>query len=74
MILRERNKAPEEYLATAFLLGADQYCFGRLMDKSQNYYLQGHNLYPRRLSAAYNLLVNLKDETHQGGHNNIACT
>jgi hypothetical protein len=54
----EGTKAQEENLATEFLIGANQYCFGRLLDKLQNDFLQGHNVYPRILSAAYNLLVN----------------
>jgi hypothetical protein len=66
----ERNKGYEEYLATAFLTGANQYCSERLLNKLQNDYLQGHNVYPRTLSVAYNLLVSWKDETYQGGHNN----
>jgi hypothetical protein len=66
----ERNKAQEEYIATAFLIGANQNQFGKLLDKRQNDHLQGYNGYPQILSAAYNLLVNWKSETQQGGKSN----
>jgi hypothetical protein len=66
----ERNKAQEGYIATAFLIRADQNRFSVLLDKLQNNHLQGYNGFPETLSAAYNLLANWKSKTQQGGHSN----
>ena len=57
-----KQRAQEECIATAFLMGTDQNWFGKLLDKLQNDYLQGYNCYSKSLSAAYNLLVNWKAE------------
>jgi hypothetical protein len=61
----DKNKAQDEFFATVFLMGADRSRFGKLLDRLQNDYLQGHDGYPKTLSGAYHLLTNWKAESHQ---------
>jgi hypothetical protein len=42
---RDKDKAQDEFLATAFLSGADCSCYGKLLDRLQNDYLQGQVWY-----------------------------
>eukprot|EP00978_Attheya_sp_CCMP212_P035385 scaffold153719_cov54-Attheya_sp.AAC.1 len=53
------------YLATAFFLGADKIRFGRLIEDTENDFLQGTNKYPKTLQAAYNLLSNYRLESRR---------
>ena len=56
------NNAKEAYMATAYLLGADQSRYGRLIKSLENDYLQGKNNYPKNMTEAYNLLINWKQD------------
>jgi hypothetical protein len=58
----EKKEAQERYLAVAFILGSDRSRFGRLIEHLENSYLQGQNLYPKTVTAAYHLLTNWKQE------------
>jgi hypothetical protein len=58
----DRKEAQERYLAVAFVLGSDRSRFGRLIEHLENSYLQGQNLYPKTVTAAYHLLTNWKQE------------
>jgi hypothetical protein len=58
----DKHKVTDEYIAIAFLNGSDCSCFGLLLDRLQNDYLQGHNGYPCTLTMAYHLLTNWKPE------------
>ena len=59
-----KKTAQEQYLAVAFLLGADRSKFGRLLENLENDFLQGQNNYPKTITGAYNLLTNWKHGTH----------
>ena len=48
--------------ATAFLLGSDRACYGKLIEDLENDYLLGSNNYPKMVIAAYNLLTNWKQD------------
>jgi hypothetical protein len=52
--------AQDCYLALSFILGSDKAHFGKLIENLENYYLQGNNMYPTTLSAAYTLLTHWK--------------
>eukprot|EP00978_Attheya_sp_CCMP212_P014516 scaffold37028_cov57-Attheya_sp.AAC.7 len=58
-----KKVAREMNLATAFFLGADKFRFGRLIEDTENSFLQGTNKYPKTLQAAYNLLSNYRQES-----------
>jgi hypothetical protein len=66
--LRELDKvtAYQQYVATAFMRGADWNCLAKLPDKLQNNHLQGHNEYPKTCTSAYHLLVKWKGESSFG--------
>jgi hypothetical protein len=49
--------AKQQYLAIAFLAGADRAHYGKLLNELENSYLKGRDEYPTTLNAAYNLLV-----------------
>jgi hypothetical protein len=66
---RDKEKAQDKFLATAFLNGADHSCYGRLLDRLQNDYLQGQDRYPKTLTNAYDLLTNWKPESQQNDTN-----
>jgi hypothetical protein len=52
-------EAEDEYVSIAFLLGSDPQCYGKLVNKLHNDYLQGFtNCYPTSLTVAYTLLLN----------------
>jgi hypothetical protein len=57
-----RLAARERYLATAFILGADQYRYGKMIRDIENEYLFGLDKYPKTVTAAYNLLLNWKGD------------
>jgi hypothetical protein len=59
----EKAEAKEQYIAVAFVLGADKNRFGQLIDKLQNDLLQGYDGYPKTLSAAYHLISNWRVES-----------
>ena len=65
----DRSKTKDEFLAIAFLTGADRMRYGKLLDELQNDYLQGYDGYPKTLSSAYHRLTNWKGESRQ---NNMA--
>jgi Zinc knuckle len=48
--------------AVAFLLGADEERYGKLVEDLENSFTQGDNRYPKDLTDAYKLLVNWKQE------------
>jgi hypothetical protein len=52
----------EEYLACAFLLGADRKRYGKLMEDTENVYIQKDDKYPKTLVEAYNLLIHWKQD------------
>jgi hypothetical protein len=58
----EHAEVREWYLATAFMLGADRARFGKLLENMENDFLQGRNSYPRSVTAAFNLLINWKQD------------
>jgi hypothetical protein len=66
---RDKDKAQDEFLATAFLNGADFSHCGRLLDRLQNDYLQGQDGYPKTLTNAYHLLTNWKTKSQQNNTN-----
>uniref|UniRef100_A0A7S2UAI5 Uncharacterized protein n=1 Tax=Attheya septentrionalis TaxID=420275 RepID=A0A7S2UAI5_9STRA len=55
-----KKEAQEQYLATAFLLGADRGRYSGLIVSLENAYLLGNNNYPQTVSAAYNMLENTR--------------
>jgi hypothetical protein len=52
--------AKEQYLACAFILGADKTRYGRMLEDLKNSFTQGVDKYPKNMTDAYNLLVNWK--------------
>ena len=52
----------EWYFALAFLMGSDQTCFRHLLKNLENEYTQGHDNYPKMQTAAYNHLVEWKQD------------
>jgi Zinc knuckle len=68
----DKVTAYQQYVATAFILGADWNCFRKLLDKLQNDHLQGYNGYPKTLTSAYHLLVNWKGDSSAGYMNDGA--
>jgi Zinc knuckle len=66
---RDKEMAQDEFLAIAFLNGADRNRYGKLLDRLQNDYLQGQDGYPKTLTGAYHLLTNWKAESQQNDTN-----
>jgi hypothetical protein len=56
------KKAREEFMACAFLLGADRNRYGKLVEDLENSYIQKHDIYPKTLNDAYNLLLHWKHD------------
>ena len=54
----EKAVTKDNYLAIAFILGADRNRYGKLVEDLENAFLQGRNDYPDTLSGAFNLLSN----------------
>jgi Zinc knuckle len=54
--------AKERFLATTFLLKSGWSRYGRLIEDIENAYIQGMNRYLAPITAAYNLLVNWKQD------------
>jgi hypothetical protein len=48
-----REGAIEEYLAMAFLMGADRNRYGKLIEDLENAFTQGQDNYPRTVTGAY---------------------
>jgi hypothetical protein len=48
-----RDGAIEEYLAIAFLMGADRNRYGKLIEDLENAFTQGQDNYPRTVTGAY---------------------
>jgi hypothetical protein len=64
--LTEAIKTTEDqYLATAFLAGADRSRYGKLIENLENDFTQGQDRYPKTLTAAYSLLTNWKQAVHK---------
>jgi hypothetical protein len=63
---KDRQEARDMYLATAFILGWDQGQYGKLVENMENDYLQEH---PKTVAAAFNLLVNWKQDPR-----NLVCS
>jgi hypothetical protein len=57
-----KKDAQEQYLAVAFLFGAHQNRFSRLVENLENYHVQGQDNYARTVTGAYNLLTNWKQD------------
>ena len=55
-------EAKEQYLATAFLMGADRNRFGKLIEDLENAHLLGDDTYPKTINEAYNLLSHWKQD------------
>ena len=52
----------EKYLAMLFFLGADRARYGRLIEKTENDFLQGTDNYPKTLNEAYTLILCWKQD------------
>jgi hypothetical protein len=52
----------EEYLACAFILGADRKRYGKLVEDTENAFIQKDDKYPKTLVKAYNLLLHWKQD------------
>jgi Zinc knuckle len=75
--LRVSAAARERYLATAFIMGADRRRFGGLLRDIENSYLRNTDIYPKTMTAAFNLLANWKEEasrTHRVVSDGVAFT
>ena len=55
-------QARNEYLAMAFLLGADRARYGKMIEDMENSYLHGNNIFPKTLDDVYNILSNWKQD------------
>ena len=55
-----RQAARQQYLAVAFLMGADRNRYGLLIQDLENDFIQGNDKYPKTLIDAYHLLSNWK--------------
>ena len=67
----------EWYFALAFLMGSDQTYFRHLLKNLENEYTQGHDNYPKMQTAAYNHLVECKQDPQNmmqmtGGNDGIS--
>jgi hypothetical protein len=40
---QDKENKMNQYITTSFILGVDRSCFGKIIDKMQNDYLQGYN-------------------------------
>ena len=54
--------AKELYSATCFFLGADKHWYGRLIENTENSFIQNMIQYPKTISAAHSLLLNYKQD------------
>jgi hypothetical protein len=52
----------EEYLGCAFILGADRKRYGKLVEDTENAYIQKDDKYPKSLTEAYHLLLHWKQD------------
>jgi hypothetical protein len=55
-----KEGAIEEYLAMAFIQGADRNRFGKLLEDLENAFTQGNDNYPRTVTGAYAMLTTWK--------------
>jgi hypothetical protein len=74
-----KEAGQQETLAMALLRGADQTCYGTLLDHLANQFASGRDEYPKDLTAVYSLLVHYKtpsnastrpNNTNNSGNNN----
>jgi hypothetical protein len=61
-LLAAERYTKEEYLACAFLMGADRHRYGKLLEDLENDFTQRRDNYPKTLVDAYNLLVHWKQD------------
>ena len=62
--------AKDQYLAVAFLLGADRSRYGRLIESLENDHIRGKQAaFPKTLTSAYNLLTNWKQNANNMNRN-----
>jgi len=59
--LKINAEAKERYLAILFFLGADRQ-YVRLLENTENNFLQGSKTYPKTVNAAHNLLLSYNQE------------
>ena len=57
-----KKYAREQYLACAFLLGADRKRYGKLLENLENDYTQKNDRWPKTITDAYSLLINWKQD------------
>ena len=58
------SSSTQQYLAVAFLSGADDRSYGRMRQTLQNNYLRGDtDSYPQDLTKAYELLLNWRTDS-----------
>ena len=61
--IKLKNEAQGQYLAIAYLLGANRAQYRKLIENLENDFLRQNN-YPKTVTAAYNLLTNWKQDPH----------
>lgn len=54
--------AKDKYLACMFLVNADRNRYGKLIEDTQNLFIQGDNKYPETLTEAYALLIHWRQD------------
>ena len=59
-IAEATKDSQEMFLATYFFLNADKARYGKLIEDTQNAYLQGTDNYPKTVTAAYSMLTNYR--------------
>jgi hypothetical protein len=69
--LKISTAARERYLATAFIMGADHRRFDGLIRDIENSYLNDLDIYPKTMTAAFNLLVNWKEDPSKTRHSRM---
>ena len=63
MTLKAAQKyARKQYLACAFLLGSDRRRYGKLLENLENEFTQKTDKWPKTITDAYSLLLNLKQD------------
>jgi len=58
-----RATAKELIIATCFWLGTDKHRYGRLMESTENNFIENVIQYPKTISNAHSLLLNYKQDT-----------
>ena len=60
-IAQAEKDSTDRYLAMCFMLGADKYRFGKLIEDFENQHTQGMKAFPSTLSSAFGLINNWKN-------------